>query len=272
MTTSDLNEINLMDVLARFYATLKRNLILTLLLPILGLLTGIAISYNSRDLFESSLLIETSLLTQSECKFLFEQLNKVGIIPGLTPEDDAKVQGFNYEVTKDEEVQRTNNSEVSLNEKTIYLQITARVHDESVFPALQKAVVTFVNESPAVTRHRHDRQKFYDGMIGRINTELVGMEEIKKEINTRTQATYLNPSDLYAQSVALYKEKTKYEIEREAITSVHLLKGFDSLTVDAKMNTTLFAIIGFIVGLLILLLVLFIQYFSLYYRDHQKNV
>jgi hypothetical protein len=265
------DEVNLLDVLASFMAALKKNLALTILLPIIGVLIALGVSYNSRDLFESSLLIETSLLTENECTFLFNQLDKVGIVPGLTEEEDREVSGFRFAISKNNDNDATKSELSQLGEKSLYLEVTARVYNQKVYPSLEKAIVKFINESPSVVRHRNDREKFYGAMIKKINTEIQAMEEIKKNVDITKQATYMNPSELYYRSVSLFKEKIQYEIRQEEIKAVHLIKGFDSLTIDAKKSKMMVALTGFAIGVAVLFLVLFIKFFARYFTVYETT-
>jgi len=275
MNKNTTEEIDFLELLASFYTAFKKNLLLGLGFPITGIIAALFFSYNSADLYESSILIETSLLSENECKFLFEQLDKFGVIPGLSKEQDHKIAGFKYEVIKNETPipNGTISSDriLTLNERSVYLQLTARVYDEKVYPALQKAIVNFVNTSYPVTRHRSERERFYTEVITRIEKELKAMDQVKQEITSKVQATYLNPAELYAQTVRLEKEKTEYEIKREEIRIVHLIKGFDSLTFNAKMNKILVGIIGFAIGFAAFLFVLFIKFFAKYFTKYQKT-
>jgi hypothetical protein len=269
MAKTETEEVNLLDLLASFLAALKRNLIFTISLPIIGVLVALGVSYNSRDLFESSLLIETSLLSENECRFLFDQLSKVGTIPGLTAEEKNQLAGFKFQVIKNDPSDTDGGEE--LNGNILYLEVTARVYNQDVFPSLEKAIVRFVNENPSVSRHRTEREKFYNQMIAKIDNEITAMDGIKREITGKVQATYLNPSDLYAKSVDLHKQKVQFEIRRDQIKSVHLIKGFDSLTIDAKKSKIVVALTGLGIGFACLCLFLFLQFFLRYFTVYETT-
>jgi len=263
-------EIDLLELVAGFFMALKRNLALTIILPVAGIAIAVGISSQSRDVFESSLLIETSLLTDSECEFLFQQLDKFGVIPGLTKEQDDQVASFRFSVTRNDGPVLPEQNSFLLN-RAVYLEVTAKVFDQDVLPALQKSLVDFINGSVSVVKHRTERSKFYNEMIQRIDTEILAMDEVKKQINSKTQATYLNPSELFENSVKLYEKRMEYEIKRSEINSIHLLKGFDSLTINAKMRLTIAAAIGFAVGFAVLCLLLFLKFFISFYKRYETT-
>ena len=270
MRNIESEEINLLDILASLYATVKRHLLLAILLPLLGAIIGLAVVYNSRDRIESSLLIETSLLSQGESKFLFEQLGKAGIIPGLAKDERGKVEGFKFEVIEDNSRPISQVDPLQRVERSIFVEVTATVFDPKVLPRLQNALIDFVNQSPTVVRHRAEGEKYYGQMIERIDREIAAMEGVKKQVDGNSKANYLNPSDLYSQTVDLFKEKIQYEIAREEIKEIHLIKPFDSLTIDAKMSKLLAALIGLGLGFVLFWIVVFLLYFNSYYRSHPR--
>jgi hypothetical protein len=263
-------EIDLLELVAGFFMALKRNLVLSLLLPIAGILIALGISSQSRDVFESSLLIETSLLTDSECEFLFAQLDKFGVVPGLTKEQDDQVASFSFKVTRNDGPVLAEQNSYLLN-RSVYIEVTAKVFNKDILPALEKSLVEFINTNASVVKHRIERGKFYNDMIRRIDTEIAAMDEIKKQISGKTQATYLNPSELFENSVKLYEKRTEYEIKRTEINSIHLLKGFDSLTINAKMSLVLAAVIGFSVGFSVLCFILFLQFFLTFFKRYETT-
>jgi hypothetical protein len=262
MAKSDSEEVNLLDLLASFMAALKRNLIFTILFPTIGIAIALAIAFKSRDLFESSLLIETSLLSENESKFLFDQLDRAGTFPGLTDMERSQLAGFRYKVFRNEQ-------ENEFNEKSLFLEVTARVFNKEVFPALETAVLKLVNENPSVVRHRRERQKFYTELVDKIGGEIAAMDAIKKGISINTQANFINPAGLYSSTVDLYKQKIQFEIRREQVKTVHLIKGFDSLTVDARMSKSTAAVIGFVIGFGCLCAFLFLRFFLTYFTNYE---
>jgi hypothetical protein len=266
MAKFDSEEVDLLDLLASFLAALKRNLIFTIGLPLLGMLIALAVSYKSKDLFESALLIETSLLSENECNFIFNQLNKVGSIPGLSDQERNQVAWFRFELLKGTAA----NIATDPKEESLFMEVTARVYDKEVFPSLEKAVVRIINENPSVVRHRIERERFYGEMIRKIETEISSMEKVKA-VSDNNVANYINPAELYAGSVELYREKVLFEIRRDQIKSVQLIKGFDSLTIDAKLSRVVVAIIGFSIGFACLCIFLFVRFFIRYYSVYETT-
>lgn len=264
MEKNEAEEIVLLDVLAGYFAALQRNLTLAISLPIIGAIVGISYFFTSSDVWESSVLIETSLLTPQEGEFLFSQLENVRLIPGLTKEQQKEIKKIKYKVLEEK-------TENRLNDQSVYLQATARVYNRKIFLVLQEALVELINTSPPVVRHRGERMLYYDHLITKIEEEISAMDSVKSQVSGQIQATYLNPSLLYAQTVDLFREKMSLQIKRDEIKTVHLVKEFDYLSFDRKPPFLTLAFGGLVVGLLLVTVVLFVKFFLAYFSIYQTK-
>jgi len=260
-------EIDLMELLARFYAAIKRNIWAAILFPVIGAAIGFWASKAQSDLWSSSMLVETTLLTDRECKFLVEELEKVGEIPGLSNEMRTHIKSVTFTVIPGEPLA----ADESRYEKSVYLQVTIEVDDESILPMLNDVMLRFINVSHPVQRHRKERTSFYSDMIAKLDQEIAAMDEVKKKVGTGTQATYLNPSELYSETVALHKERLTYKLRRDEVDGVHLVKGFDQLMVKERQPGLLYIILGAVVGIVMFFVFLFVRFFFSYYHQNESR-
>lgn len=249
------DEIDLMELLARVYRAIKRNLLLFTVLPVVGVIFTLSLAYNSSDKFSSSMMITTDLLSENEAKFIFDELEKADSIPGLSGEEKKKLLGLSFEVAQSEQSDKS---------KRVYLKVTAIVTDPTIFPALEKTVVLYINSVDPVVQNRKDQELFYKQMIAKIDNEIAAMDQVKQK--TDAMASYVDPSGLYAKTVELFKIRTESEIKLQNIHTVHVAKGFGSLIKDARMSKLLVAIVGLMLGFVIATLLLFIKFFNDYNR------
>lgn len=263
MATDKPKEVSLLEILASAFAVLQKNWLLSIALPILGVAAGAVYYSTSSDLWESGLLAKTSLLTRQEGMFLATQLEKVKRIPGISPEQFKQVRKLDFEVQSEPE-------ERGLDDRSVYLEVTAQVSSREVFPVLERVIMDILNSSPAVVRYREERNRYYDQLIAKIDEEIAAMDQVKEKVSLQSQATFLNPSLLYSQTVDLYREKVKLEIRKEEISKVHLIKGFDSLSFERKIPLPVLLISGFILGILLLIVVLFLNYFIDYVKNQDR--
>jgi hypothetical protein len=253
------NEIDLLELIAKSFNVLRENLILTILFPLVGLGIALALSSRNKVTIQSEMLIETKLLREQECEFLFKQVGKSGGIPGITPEVEPHLVSLGYEVT---------GSETSTPlEKTVYLKINATVSDKAVFPSLEKIIINFINESEPVVRNRKEKEKFYSSMISKIDAEIQAMETLQSRV-ANAPVTYLDPSELYEAGVKIFKERMECESKLEDIKTIHVIKGFDTLTYNSQLSDSVVGFIGFVIGFMVLAIILFIKFFVQYYRAY----
>lgn len=258
-------EIYLLDLLAGFFRALKRNRLLSIMLPTAGLVAGLVMAYLAPVTYNSKLIVQTSLLSENECRFLVGALNRAKPLPGLSADESQAVNNFEVIVVKDP-VQPEAKDELKLIEKNLYMEITAHSSQPDVFLKLGESVVTFINSSPLVVRARDRRNRFYNEMIGRIEQEIGGMDEIKQQINSKSQQSLVDPSALYSRTVDLYREKTQYEMRREQIKTVHLIQGFTAVAKNSNPTPVIAGAAGLVAGFLALCAVLFLRFFVGYYK------
>ena len=249
------DEIDLMELLARVYRALKRNLLLVIILPVSGVIFTLSLAYNSGHKFSSSMMITTDLLSANEARFIFDELEKADSIPGLSVEEKKKLLGLSFDVEQGEQSDKT---------KQVYLKITAIVTDPTIFPSLEKTVVRYINSVDPVVRSRQNQELYYKQMIAKIDGEIAAMDQVKQK--TEAMASYVDPSELFAKTVELFKMRTESEIKLKSISTVQVTKGFGSLIKDAKLSKLVVAVAGLALGFFIAVLLLFIKFFNDYNR------
>lgn len=245
------DEIDLMELLARAYRAFKRNLVLFIILPVSGIIFTLSLAYKSGDKFSSSMMITTDLLSENEAKFIFNELEKADSIPGLSNKEKEKLVRLNFDVEHGEQ-------------KQVYLKITAVVTDPAIFPTLEKTVVRYLNSVEPVVRNRQNQELFYKQMIAKIDGEIAAMDQVKQK--TEAMASYVDPSELYAKTVDLFRVRTESEIKLKSINNVQVTKGFGSLIKDVKMSKVMVAAAGLVLGFVVAVLLLFIKFFNNYNR------
>jgi hypothetical protein len=101
-------------------------------------------------------------------------------------------------------------------------------------------------------------------MIAKIDGEIAAMDQVKQK--TEAMASYVDPSELYAKTVELFRIRTESEIKLKSISTVQVTKGFGSLIKDARMSKVVVAAAGLALGFFIAILLLFIKFFNDYNR------
>lgn len=263
------DEIDLMELLARFYAALKKNIVLAILLPLAGLIIAFVITRIPSVRIVSRMLVETDLLSRQEGDFLMKQLETADTLPGLEPSLRMKILKVSHEI-ESSEPPRSSDQFDGIEKPIVYITIVATVNDRNVLPELQKAIVSYLNLSEPFVKERNNRKKFLTELLSKIDTELESLQQFKTETANVTKGSYINPSDLFAKSVDLYGKKVRYELRLKSNLDVRIVQGLTSASMDARISKKYALALGFFVGLILLLIIMFIKFFNNYYRQHYK--
>jgi hypothetical protein len=258
-------EIDLMELLAKGYRAVKANLLVFIILPLAGLVLMFSLSFRSGNKYASSMMITTNLLSENEAKFIFEELGRADSIPGLSEEESKKLVSLKFEVEKGLSI-GTNDPKLASNGQMVYLKIIANVTDPSVFPAIEKKLIAYLNNVGPVMQNRKNLEIFYKSVIQKIDHEIAAMDQIKSS-DKNALANYVDPANLFAKTVELYKERVDNEVKLKNIESVQVAKGFGSLIKDSKMPKVIVAMVGLLMGLALATFLMFVRYFNSYNRS-----
>lgn len=253
MERNSSNDISLLEVAIAAYRTLRRNLMLTILIPLSGIAIAVVYHFTSSDRFQGSMLIETSLLNKQEAGFVLDQIDEVRLLPGLSDEHLSKILRLKFDVLD-------GNVSVKQDYRTVLIKATARVTDPRIFATLQAVVVNVIDSMDIVRVHRKERQLYYNSLISKIDEELSAMETVKTQVSGNVQATYLDPASLYEQTIELFREKANLQMQLAEISTIRVVKEFESLFSYKKLTLPVIIVLGFVCGVAILITVLFLKY------------
>lgn len=271
-TEANKEEIDLLDLLVRIFSAFAKNLILTIVLPLAGMILVYTFTRASFERIQSEMMVVTDLLSATECEFIMGQFQKTDSIPGMTSTERRSVSGLSFKVTPDPDYKMSYSNIKSYDVQSrppVYLKVTASVSDCAVLIPLQRGLVNYLNNSKPVLAERTQRKIHYEELIRKIDQELADLEKAKTAVGGSAS---LDPAGLFTGAVNLYEKKVSYELSMKESQSVQVVHEFTSTT---NMNNQLPAshalVIGFVIGFGVLVIVLFLKFFFRYYRQQQKN-
>jgi hypothetical protein len=258
-------EVDLLRLLAKSYRFLKHNIILVIVCPGLGLLLGFLYTQFSTQprlsnaIAQSSMMLGTDLLNENEANYLCNDLISTDSLPGLSKTQKESIVGLGYEVKKETFKERS----------FVFIKLSATITHHYVLAPLQTSLLTYFSQCEPVIRQRKLREKFYRIMITKLDDEIAGLENLKKNDIEKFSTISSNP---FSQTIELYERKLNYENELEK-SAVYVVKGFGlPSTVEATNNPKLYYIFfGFLGGIFILGLILFVRFFSAYYKNFEQE-
>jgi hypothetical protein len=259
-------EVDVLKLMARTFRLIKRNIILVIVCPGLGLLAGFLYTRLSsqpqliNSVAQSSVMISTDMLTENEANFLCSDLATTDSLPGINRQQKESIVGLSYEVKKEQLRDRGQ----------VFIKITATITHHYILTILQNSLVTYFNQSEPVIRQRKVKEKLYRAMIKKLDEEIAGLEEMQKNGKEKFLSISSNP---FTQTADLYERKVNYENALET-NAVYVVKGFGPETTVATTSNPKFTyiILGFLLGCMTLGLILFIRFFSAYYRKFEQDI
>ena len=258
------DEIDLLEILARLYSNLKNNLLLSIILPLTGLIAGFMFAYTSESKVESSMMVVTRLLSLAECQFLLKQMEKSDTFYAITPEQRSGLISISHEIALDP------TPVVDKDNPRVHITISLTVRNHDLLRPFQNSIITYLEASRPAVKKKYEQHEMYAGLIAEIDRELKGLDEVKTQITTRAQASFLNPAALYTAPVELTKQKIQYQLGLSDNTAFNLVQGFDAMSRIAKLSPVVYALIGVLAGVAVLFMLLFLKYFWSYYRKYRQ--
>jgi len=261
------DEIDLMELLAKAYRNIKQHWVLFITLPLAGMAVALLFSFGGQEKYSSSMMLSTDLIGKNEAEFIVKELEAAdSIMPGLSTEEAMRLTNLKFTVeSKIESIPVRN--EVVVDREIVFVKITAEVTDPSIFPSLEKKIMRYMNSIDPVVQNRKRQEFLHRKMITKIDSEIVMLDNIRQQSDSRAMAGYMNPASLFTKTVELYEDRTQRQLRLQDMTSVHLTKGFGSLMKDSRTPRTIISIIGIIGGLFLFVFIMFIQYFNKYNRS-----
>lgn len=258
-------EIDLVELLAKSIRALKRNF--TLILICLGLTIGLAVWLwiaAARE-YESRMMIYSSILTESYCQELAESLNALvrddnysalAARLGLTEEQAVTIRRVTMEGALEGAVPEVDR---------LIVIVTVRTRDNAVLPDLQRGIMEYIAGNDFVKIRTEERRRSYEELIARVAEEIEKLEAVKQKIlqgtySSSTGMMMMNPSEAYARTVELVRQKLELEEKLRLVNSVQLVEGFIPLNKPVSPKLSILMAGGLVTGMLLSLLIMGLRY------------
>src|SRR5690606_16689774 len=259
------DEIDLIELLAKFIRLLKRNLALILVCIVLSLGLATWIGLTSPKVYESRMMIYSDILTESYSDQLAKNLTALikdknfDLLAGrlhITADQASKLREVEIEGALEGAVAEVDRQ---------FIVVVVRILDNAVLPDLQAGIIQYISEKDFVKSRTEEKKRYYQELIASIGAEIEKLEVAKQRITTgdygRAGGTVMmNPSDIYAQTVALIDNKLSLEEKLHLVNSVQLIEGFSPLNRHVSPKLSLLLPAGLVSGLLLAFLIMGLRY------------
>jgi Chain length determinant protein len=229
------DEIDLLELFAKFILILKRNSLIIGLAFIIGTLLGLAYYQFVPKTFSSKIIITSDILTESHSKNLFKNLMR------SLSEGDVDLVARKLNLPK-EEVKQIGSLKIENaadkpdapldDEKKIFLQIEATSNQNTIWPNLEKGILFFLDNNDFSKIKIAQRKRLYTEMIQKLNQEISDLEKLKiqlftdKSLFNKSGTLLIDPTTINTKIIELNREKLVYENKLETVSSAQLAEGF----------------------------------------------
>ena len=274
MTDKHTDEIDLVELLARFVRVLWRHAVLIVGCVVVALGLSVWIGLAKPKVYESRMMIYSDILTESYCDQLAENLSALikdenyDLLSkrlGMSPEQASKLRRVQIEGTLEGQV-----SEAERN----FVVVVVRTVDNSILPDLQEGIMQYISEKDFVKVRTEEKKRFYKELIARVGEEIEKLETVKQRISAGefrqvSGMVMMNPADIYRQTVELFKEKLTLEEELRLVNSVQLVEGFSPVKRHVSPKLSLLVSGGLLLGLVFAFLILGLRYVIMIARGNE---
>jgi hypothetical protein len=264
------DEIDLFNLVGRFVLVLKKYAVLIVICVLIATGTSLGLYFAAKKVYESRMMIFSDILTESYAEKLAVTIQSllwdgnhelVGKRLGITTEQAGLVKSIKVESALDEGAANVQESD------KLFLVVTVRVQDNSVLPDLQNGILNYVRQNEFAKVREEQKRIFLTDLIQKVEEEITKIESLKERISEGNYRgsegmVMMDPSNPYAKTVELYREKLTYESELALLNSVQLVEGFTPFANPIQPKLSVYVPAGFFAGVLLAFGIILLRYVS----------
>ncbi len=255
--TNDTQEIDLLELSAKIGTAIKNNFLALITALIVGSGLGFAYFQFQSKVYESELIITSSILTESYSKSVFANLQKLikeNNIPTLSsllhlsPNKASAINSIELKGTieKGDGLQETDKTHINITVKSV---------DNTIWPSLQIGITTFIENNDFVKIRVAQQKKYFTSLISKLDHELNDLEILKSKImdgklsHSEDGMLILDPTTINYKIIDLNKEKLTSQNSLELVNSVQILQGFTTFEKSVSPKLSISVLVGALLGI-----------------------
>ncbi len=252
------DEIDLVELLLKGIGIIRANLVLIVSFFALGSLLGFGYYYSSKKIFENKMLVSSEILTESYCKSLIADANRLI--------REGNYQALSEQLGVPEKIGReissiavksplTNEIEIGKESDRKFFHITLEVYDQEVLVELEKGLTSYLENNEFVKARVNQKKDYLQQTITKLEQEIKDLEILKADVYSGEFFKKVNgnaefdPTTINSKIIELTKEKINLQHSLELVNSVHVVEGFTRFQKPSKPKLSLSLIAGSMVGL-----------------------
>jgi hypothetical protein len=251
------DEIDLFDLLLKAVNIFRANLKTIALYFLTGCLLGTIYYMLSPRIYESKLIVSSTILTESYARKLVE-VTRTFIGEGNYPALSAQLGLSEAEARTIFVIRIENLSDLQTDvskENDRYL-ITVHVSDQSVLAKLQQGIINYFENNEFVKIRVAHNKNFLRQMIAKLQSEIKDLEDLKIRIqngnffeSARGNVSF-DPTTVNSKILELTEKRINLENSLEVANSVHVIEEFNTFEKPIQPKLSLSLVAGSTLGLI----------------------
>jgi hypothetical protein len=252
------DEIDLLEVLIKGINVIRANLVLIISFFVIGTLLGFAYYHSSRKVFENRMLVSSDILTESYCKSLIEDANRLirernykflGDQLGVTESIASEISSIAIKSPLSNEIEIVKESERK------FFHVIIEVYSQEGLADLQNGIIRYFENNEFVKKRVSQRRDYLTKTIAKLDQEIKDLEVLKADVYTGDFFRKANgnaefdPTTINSKILELTKEKINSQHYLDLANSVHLVEGFTRFQKPSKPKLSVSLVGGSLVGL-----------------------
>lgn len=245
------DEIDLLDLFLKFVLIVKNNALTILLFFIFGTVIGTLYYYSSKKVFENTLLVRSTILTDASSKIIINNLNdllkednkaEVSRLLTLTPEEAGNISSIKIE---SDELKENTNINMEKKPGVLYL-LKIRTYNQDFLPKLQTGLINFIEKSEYVKVRVEQNKKNLTELVKKSEEEIKSLESLKERFyegsffrEKKDGSILFDPTEINSKIIELTEKKHEYQNELELVESVQVIQPFIALQKPVSPNLAL---------------------------------
>lgn len=249
------DEFDLYELFFKGVDVIRANFWLIVSFFIIGTLLGLSYYYSSTKVYETRMVVSSSILTRSYAQTLMDKLNRHRRELNMK----AIMESLNVSETAAKNVVHLDTefiSQIDESKEPERFIITAEVLNQDILPDLQKGLVQHLSNNEFVKVRVEQNKEYLSQMIAKVDEEIKDMEVWKEKIISgeffqRTQGNVMfDPTAVNSKILELTKERITLQNSLELANSVQVIEGFTRYERPVRPRLSVSLISGSFVGLL----------------------
>nr|WP_255593678.1 chain length determinant protein [Pontibacter sp. HSC-14F20] len=222
--------------ISNFFRTLLFYKWLLVAFVVLGI--GLAyITYSTKKPYYTSSM--TLMLANIRNEFIEDQLNKLTI---MIAEDNFEAVAERLDISSAQakeikDMAFSNLDADRVDEDSVLtgspFRIELSLYDRTLFDTMEPALTSFLESNRYFARQKRIKQRQIERIIRKLDGEISSIDSLKTDVNSPrgpvngfVYGQPIDPTNLYRESISLFKEQVKLESDLEKLDNVEVVTGF----------------------------------------------